>query len=116
MHSWLIQFFYLFLTNLAGSLNRAILLSAAYVAAELIGLALIVGPLAILVPKINYITHRRTLGVWGIHFCNSSHARSFNLLQIGPSAIFANLNPLENAILFGSMAFAILSTTVFDFN
>ncbi|MEK6982724.1 MAG: FAD-dependent oxidoreductase [Candidatus Micrarchaeota archaeon] len=104
---WLIQFFYLFLTNLAGSLNRAILLSAAYVAAELIGLALIVGPLAILVPKINYITHRRTLGVWGFTFAIVHMLAVSIFLQIGPSAIFANLNPLENAILFGSMAFAI---------
>lgn len=104
---WVLQFVYLNFFNLAGSVNRAILLASAYSAATLIGLALLIGPVAILFPKRNYITHRRTLGVWGFTFAIIHMISVSVFLQIGPSAIFANLNPLQNAILFGSMAFTI---------
>ncbi len=103
---WLCQFAYIYYFSLPGELERAIVLGAAFTAAILIGIALMIGPISVLF-KVNYIQHSRTFGVWGVTFGIMHIVSAIVFYKITIDSYLANLNPFQNAIIFGLAAFII---------
>ena len=110
---WFIQFLYVYffatgLVGVAGQLQRSLILASAYTGATLIGISLIIGPLATLWPKYNFIFHRRTFGVWGFTFILMHAVVAFAFYWDDfRTNLLSNLNPFQNAVLFGIAAFFI---------
>lgn len=106
---WLVQFFYQYFVLIPGDLNYSLIRSFALTGATLIGIALIIGPLAVLKSSINFIPHRRTIGVLGFAFIlmHLSMAITF-VYQVNLSIIFYTLNPFVNPVIFGFLAFLFL--------
>ncbi|MEW6035106.1 MAG: FAD-dependent oxidoreductase [Candidatus Micrarchaeota archaeon] len=104
---WSLQFLYQFFLALPGQAERAIILASSFSGATLIAVALMLGPVAVLWPKLNFTAHRRSFGVWGFTFiiCHATAASLFYGLI--PDALLANLNPYENPIVFGALAFSL---------
>ncbi|MEW6723197.1 MAG: FAD-dependent oxidoreductase [Candidatus Micrarchaeota archaeon] len=104
---WAIQFLYLSNFVIQNQPERSIILASSYTGATLIAMALILGPLAILFPKLNFTAHRRTFGVWGFTFI-ITHATVAKLFYaITPEILLSNLNPYQNPLLFGALAFSV---------
>ncbi len=103
---WLVQFLYMYFSAVPGQLERAIILASSYSGATLIGLALMLGPIAVLFPKYNQVGHRRTFGVWGFTFIISHVIWVFIYYQFTLQSFLSNLDPFQNAIIFGALAFA----------
>ena len=105
---WLAQFAYQYFFLIPGEIQGSIVRSAALTGATLIGIALIIGPLAKFWPTRNYIQHRRTFGVLGFTFI-IVHMLSvmFYFFNFGFAELFQSLNPYANPILFGLAAFLI---------
>ncbi len=105
---WLLQFLYHFFalsTPLALSLLRA----SAFSGASLIGIALILGPLAQWSPTHNFVVHRRLFGVWGFLFIAWHMWLAVSFFFGGnPQNIFFDLNPFSNPALFGAFSFWLL--------
>src|SRR3989344_2513280 len=105
---WLLQFAYQYYILGSGDINISIIRSSAFAGATLIGIALIIGPLATLWPTKNYVKHRRTFGVMGFtfiimhYFSVMAYIFNFNLSLL----LFSN-NPYVNPVLFGLAAFWI---------
>ncbi|MEK6954981.1 MAG: ferric reductase-like transmembrane domain-containing protein [Candidatus Micrarchaeota archaeon] len=77
--------------------------------ATLVGLSLLIGPLAVLMPKYNFVRRRRAIGVAGftliiLHFSLVFSQR----LGYSTKFIFGNLNPFANGLFMGSLAFTSL--------
>ncbi len=103
---WVLQFLYQYYVVTPGQLERSLVRSFAFAGATLIGIALLIGPIARLFPKVNFITHRRTLGVWGFLFIIIHSFFVYLLIyNFDFTLIFYSLNPFENPILFGMMAY-----------
>ncbi|MBI5224880.1 ferric reductase-like transmembrane domain-containing protein [Candidatus Micrarchaeota archaeon] len=90
-------------------LNRALIRGAAVGGFTLLGLALSIGPLAMLYPKLNFISYRRAIGVSAffqifLHF-NLSMREYF---QYNFAKLFWDLDPTRNALLFGLFAYILL--------
>ena len=105
---WLIQFAYQFYVLIPGELNGSLLRSFALSGAFLIGIALCIGPLAVLKPEWNFIFLRRTFGVAGftlILFHIASVMAFFFKWRV--DFLFFDLDPFKNALLFGIAAFLI---------
>ncbi|MBI4173690.1 MAG: ferric reductase-like transmembrane domain-containing protein [Candidatus Aenigmarchaeota archaeon] len=102
---WLLQFLYQFFAFSAGDVTLSLIRSFAFSGASLIGLALVVGPLARLT-KYNFIVHRRSIGVWGFTFIIMHFfavmALAFNFNQ---ALLFWDFNPFINFLLFGFGAY-----------
>jgi glycine/D-amino acid oxidase-like deaminating enzyme/nitrite reductase/ring-hydroxylating ferredoxin subunit/DMSO/TMAO reductase YedYZ heme-binding membrane subunit len=101
---WSLQFAYQFLFSVPGDLERSIILASSYSGATLIGIALIIGPLAVIFPKLNFIAHRRTFGVWGFTFILSHITAVVIHYQLTPESILGNLDPYANPMVFGALA------------
>ena len=104
---WLLQFSYQYFILIPNEFGGSLVRSFALSGATLISIALIIGPLSKLT-RYNYIFHRRTFGVWGFTFI-IMHAISvcFFLFGLDLTAIFWNINPFMNLILFGLVAFLL---------
>ncbi len=102
---WVIQFLYMYLYAVPGQLERSIILASSYSGATLIGIALMIGPIAVLWPKHNYVQHRRTFGVWGFTFIISHVVWVLIYYQFTLQSFLSNLDPFTNAIIFGALAF-----------
>ena len=100
---WMLQFVYQY-SSLAGDSLTVVVRSAAFTTATLIGIALIVGPLAQLFPRFNYIRHRRAFGVLGFTF-TIVHVTTV-LLYYG-FGLLTNANPYSNPLIFGLLAFIL---------
>ncbi len=90
-------------------LNRALIRGAAVGGFTLLGLALSIGPLAMLYPKLNFIPYRRAIGVAAffqifLHF-NLSMQEYFKMNIVN---LFWDLDPSRNALLFGLFAYVLL--------
>lgn len=77
--------------------------------ATLVGLSALVGPLAVLFPKYNYVAHRRAIGVSGfvliyLHFFFIFSQR----LKFSTEFIFNSLNPFINGLFVGFLAYVPL--------
>ena len=105
---WLIQFAYQYYVLVPGEMQSSIVRSAAITGATLIGIALIIGPLAKLWPSKNYIRHRRTFGVIGFTFIIvhilAVMAYFFNF---GFAELLYDLNPYVNPLIFGILGFIV---------
>jgi DMSO/TMAO reductase YedYZ heme-binding membrane subunit len=104
---FVLQFYWLTRGEIAGSLVRSFALAGA----TLIAFALFLSVVFKLRPKMaRYWRVRRYLGVWGFLF---SAAHGFVVAQsyfdFDLSAIYYSYNPLENPIVFGSIAFYIFA-------
>lgn len=102
---WLVQFAYQYFVLVPGELNGALVRSFALSGATLIGLALCIGPIAYLKPEWNFVEYRRTVGVSGF-FLVYMHVFAVISAYFGgnPLAIYFELNPFKNPIIFGSAA------------
>ncbi len=105
---WLLQFADQYLFLIPGELEGSILRSFALSGATLISLALIIGPLRTLLPKYNFLVHRRTIGVWGFGFIimHFITVTAF-LFDFDLSRLLWNSNPLANPLLFSIGSFPI---------
>lgn len=100
---WLIQFVYQYY-SLSGDALTSVIRSTAFTAATLIGIALLIGPVANLFPRINFISHRRIFGVVGFTFA-IVHASA--ILFFYGLGLLANVNPYANPLIFGLLAFIV---------
>lgn len=103
---WALQFLYVFFVAVPGDLERSIILASSYSGATLIGIALMIGPIAVLIGR-NYIMHRRAFGVWGFTFILSHVAWVFIHYHLGVQSFLGDLDPYSNAIIFGALAFTL---------
>ena len=105
---WLLQFANQYLFLIPGELEGSILRSFALSGATLISLALIIGPLRTLLPKYNFLVHRRTVGVWGFTFIimHFITVTAF-LFDFDLSRLLWNSNPLANPLLFSIGSFPV---------
>lgn len=105
---WLAQFAaqYFFLAD--GSFGISLIRSFAFTGATLTGLALIIGPLFRLYPKMNFIVHRRTLGVLGFSAIILHIVSVYNFVFTWNfAAVLADTNPFTNFVIFGMLAATI---------
>ncbi len=102
---WSVQFLYMYLAAVPGQLERSIILASSYSGATLIAIALMIGPIAVLWPKRNYIRHRRTFGVWGFTLIISHVIWVLIYYQFTLQSFLSDLDPFTNAIIFGALAF-----------
>jgi len=104
---WFIQFVYQY-EFLSVNTQSSLIRSFALTGATLISIALMIGPIARFWPRRNYIIHRRTLGVWGFTFI-IMHAFTviYYIFNFDISAIFFDLNPYVNPVIFGIIAFLL---------
>jgi len=103
---WLLEFAYQMI--LIGNPITSVVRGSALTAATLIGISLLISPLARLFPSRNYIRHRRTIGVLGftfaiIHACTVVFSGLYGSL----GSIFFSINPYEAPAVFGLLAFII---------
>src|SRR3989344_6921172 len=116
---WLIQFGYQFFALTPGEIENALIRSFAFSGATFFGLALLSSALFKWKPQFaKYWTIRRSLGVMGFvfTFLHVSTATQF-LFQGNPANWFLSLNPFENPVIFGVIAypiFALLALTSTD--
>jgi glycine/D-amino acid oxidase-like deaminating enzyme/nitrite reductase/ring-hydroxylating ferredoxin subunit/DMSO/TMAO reductase YedYZ heme-binding membrane subunit len=103
---WAAQFFYMYFSAVSGQLDRSIILASSYTGATLIGIALIIGPVAALFPRLNYVQHRRAFGVWGFTFIIAHVAWVLMFYHFTIQTFLSDLDPFTNAIIFGALAFA----------
>ncbi len=104
---WLLQFLYQYFSFSNGDIGASLVRSFAFTAATLIGIALLVSPLA-LFTKLNYIRHRRTLGDWGVTFVIMHFiAVLFFYFAWDVSQIFQNLDPFTNLWLMGFISMLV---------
>ncbi|HSB46440.1 MAG TPA: FAD-dependent oxidoreductase [Candidatus Bilamarchaeum sp.] len=104
---WALQFSYMYFVSIPGQLERSIILASSFSGATLIGIALMLGPIAVLFPKYNQVGHRRTFGVWGFTFI-ITHATIASLFYMfTPDSFLFDLNPYSNPIVFGALAFML---------
>ena len=75
-----LEFFYQFFAFTPGNLGLSLLRAFAFSGATLISLAVFVGPLAYLVPRLNFVPYRRYLGVSGFVFLIGHVLSVFNLI------------------------------------
>ncbi|MDO8627924.1 MAG: hypothetical protein Q7K42_05640 [Candidatus Diapherotrites archaeon] len=100
----LYQFYFLTEQNLQFSLVRGFALSGA----TLLCFALIIGPLVRLQPKLNFIAHRRMVGIWGFLFIFMHFNTVVNFYFLGnPAGIFLVLDPFQNPLIWGLLAYFI---------
>ncbi len=105
---WAVQFAYQYFSFSSGSLQLSLVRASSFTGATLIGIAIMLGPLALLFPKYNFVEYRRTFGVGGftiiiLHAVSAlAYVYGFDL-----SALLFSPNPFANAVLFGILAFAI---------
>lgn len=104
---WSLQFLYLFYVSIPGQLERSMILASSFSGATLISIALMIGPLAMLFPRLNFIAHRRSFGVWGFTFIITHFTAAIIYYSFGPESFLAELNPYNNPILFGALAVLI---------
>ncbi|MFH1443521.1 MAG: hypothetical protein ABIG96_05790 [Candidatus Micrarchaeota archaeon] len=96
------QYFFVPHENIPDILIRGFALGGA----TLIGLSLLIGPLAVLKPKFNFVRHRRAVG-------NAGFVLIFFHLQLiisqrlgnSPQLIFSNPNPFANGLFMGFLAY-----------
>lgn len=103
---WLVQFAYQYFVLIPGELNGSLLRSFALTGATLIGIALCIGPVAVLKTDWNLIRYRRTFGVSGFVFIllHVLAVMAF-FFQFNPSYLFFSLDPFQNFLLFGIAAY-----------
>ncbi|MFH0971393.1 MAG: ferric reductase-like transmembrane domain-containing protein [Candidatus Micrarchaeota archaeon] len=106
---WLLQFAFQYYFVSEGSFEDSAIRASSLGGALLIAISLIIGPLQSLWPKYNYLNFRRSFGVGGF-FLIIAHAYSVVMFRFGGNALnaFANLNPLQSALAFGSLAYLLL--------
>ena len=77
--------------------------------ATLVGLSLLIGPLAVLYPKLNFVKYRRAVGVAGFVII-LLHASLIFSVRLGFSTKFllGNLNPFANGLFMGLLALLTL--------
>ncbi len=102
---WILQFLYLFFFVVSNQTETALIRSFAFAGATLISAALIIGPMA-RISKYQWVSHRRTVGVWGFTFI-IMHFLSVlaYVFKFNAAAIFQSTNPFANPVLFGLAAF-----------
>ncbi len=105
---WAAQFLYQYYIFSEGQMGSALIRSAAFTGATLIGIALIIGPFAKLFPSMNYIKHRRTFGVLGFTFIIMHYITvMYYFFGFDVSMILVEKNPFINPVIFGSIAFLV---------
>ncbi len=103
---WLVEFAYQYFFTSAGDLGSSLVRSFSFSGATLIGIALAMGPLAQLKPEWNFVEYRRTFGVAGFTFAILHYFSVLNFFyQFNLGALYFDLNPFKNPILFGTLAF-----------
>ncbi len=105
---WAIQLLYQFYVLIPGEIKGSIVRGSALAGATLIGIALLIGPLARLFPRRNYVRHRRTFGVLGFTFIiiHTMAVIAF-LFNFDIGGLVFERNPYANPIIFGLLAFYI---------
>lgn len=105
---WFIQFAYQYYVLVPGEMISSIVRSTAITGATLIGVALLIGPLAKLFPSKNYIQYRRTIGVLGFTFA-ILHVLSvmFFFFNFGIAEVLYTLDPYTNPLIFGLLALVL---------
>ncbi len=106
---WLLEFAHQYFLVSNGNASDSLIRASSLGGALLVGLALAIGPLQALAPKYDFIKHRRTLAVGGFVLI-IAHGLSVIDLRFGGNVakVVANLNPLQNAIAFGVIAYALI--------
>lgn len=105
---WVLQFAYQFFFLVPGEIAGALVRSFALAGATMISFALIIGPLSKIVPKYNFVPHRRAVGVWGFSFILMHISSVVNFYFLGDvTGLYYDLNPYVNPIIFGIMAAAL---------
>ncbi|MBI4043822.1 MAG: ferric reductase-like transmembrane domain-containing protein [Candidatus Diapherotrites archaeon] len=106
---WLLQFAYQFYVIIPNQFNLSLIRSFAFSGATLISIALLLGPLARLSPKWNFVMHRRMFGVCGFALIigHSASVMTF-LFNWNIQSIGLNASPFDNPVLFGLWAYWIL--------
>ncbi|MFH1751256.1 MAG: ferric reductase-like transmembrane domain-containing protein [Candidatus Micrarchaeota archaeon] len=80
--------------------------AAALGGATLVGLSMLLGSLAVLFPKYNYIKYRRAVGVAGFLLIWVHFALVFNIkLKLSTQFLFGSLNPFANGLFMGFVAY-----------
>ena len=105
---WVVQFVYQYFSFSSGSFQLSLVRASSFSGATLIGIVLMIGPLALLKPKYNFVEYRRTFGVGGFTII-ILHAVSAIAYVYGFdfAALFFSMNPFVNVVLFGILAFVI---------
>lgn len=106
---WLLEFAYQYYVLVPGELHGSLVRSFALAGATLIGVALAIGPLAVLRPDWNFVEYRRTFGVAGFTLIVLHVASVTYFFKLGPSEVFWDFNPFKNPLLFGVLAFPIFT-------
>ncbi len=104
---WLAQFVHQYFVLVPGELHGSLVRSFALAGATLIGVALAIGPLAVLKRDWNFIEYRRTFGVAGFTLVILHVASVTYFFKLGPSEILWDLNPFRNPLLFGVLAYPL---------
>lgn len=105
---WMIEFLYQYYILIPGSLQSSLIRSFSLTGATLIGIALLIGPIAKLFPSKNYIKERRAFGVLGFTFIILHVIAVMNYLYgFNIPLLVADKNPYANPALFGAIAFII---------
>ena len=105
---WLLEFALQFYILIPGELKGALLRSFALSGATLIGVAVIVGPLAFLKPQWNFVEYRRTFGVAGFSFAILHVLTVMTVFfNFDVQAVFFDANPYKNPLVFGALAFVL---------
>ncbi len=99
------QYFFLITPS---NLDASILRGAALTGVTLIGIALLLGPVAKLFPQFNFVQHRRMFGIWGFIFI-FLHVNTVIRTYFGGNflAPYQDLNPFQNPIIWGAIAMFI---------
>ena len=116
---WLLEFLYQYYFFSAGDLKSSIIRSFALAGATFIALSLLSSVLFKFAPKYTkYWTVRRLLGEFGFFFTTIHILAALNFVFAWNLAfVYMSLNPLENPLIFGSIAypiFALLALTSTD--
>lgn len=105
---WLVQFLYQYYVLVPNILGIALVRSFALAGATLVGVAILIGPLAVVFTRHNFVYLRRTFGVAGF-FLIFFHV--FAVLSLyfkwDLFSVFSVLNPFANFALFGVAAFLV---------
>lgn len=105
---WLLEFALQFFFLIPGELKGSLLRSFALAGATLIGVAVIVGPLAALKPSWNFVEYRRTFGVAGFSLAILHVLTVLTVFfNFDVLAIFYEANPYKNPLVFGALAFLL---------
>ncbi len=100
---WVLAFGYLIVFSIPGQFEKAVVRSLATAAFLAVSTALAVGPLVVLKPGWNLVRYRRTLGVAGFTLAAAHGASAIFLIGASP---LADLNPLRNPVILGTLALA----------